>query len=90
MYCVIKCVKTKRVLKGNFASSVFHCCNPKTQKTQICITGPKCVKTDCFYNVQCIQKVTVHLQTVLEVMSMSIYTGLNHLIVFANTLCRSA
>jgi hypothetical protein len=26
-YCVIKCVKTKRVLKGNFASSVFHSCN---------------------------------------------------------------
>jgi hypothetical protein len=29
---VIKCVKTKRVLKGNFASSVFHSCNAKTQK----------------------------------------------------------
>jgi hypothetical protein len=40
------------------------------------------IKTDCFYDVQCIQKVTVHLQTVLEVMSMSIYTGLNHLIVY--------
>jgi hypothetical protein len=23
-YCVIKCVKPKRVLKGKFASSVFH------------------------------------------------------------------
>jgi hypothetical protein len=44
MYCVIKCVKTKRVLKGNFASSVFHICNAKTQ---ICVTGPQCVKTDC-------------------------------------------
>jgi hypothetical protein len=43
MYCVIKCVKTKRVLKGNFASSVFHSCNAKTQKTQICVTGPQCV-----------------------------------------------
>jgi hypothetical protein len=29
MYCVIKCVKNKRVLKGNFASSVFHICNAK-------------------------------------------------------------
>jgi hypothetical protein len=29
MYCVIKSVKTKRVLKGNFASSVFHSCNAK-------------------------------------------------------------
>jgi hypothetical protein len=29
MYCVIKCVKTKRVLKGIFASSVFHSCNAK-------------------------------------------------------------
>jgi hypothetical protein len=29
MYCVIKCVKTKRVLKGNFVSSVFHSCNAK-------------------------------------------------------------
>jgi hypothetical protein len=29
MYCVIKCIKTKRVLKGNFASSVFHRCNAK-------------------------------------------------------------
>jgi hypothetical protein len=43
MYCVIKCVKTKRVLKGNFASSVFHSCNAQTQKTQICVTGPQCV-----------------------------------------------
>jgi hypothetical protein len=44
MYCVIKCVKTKRVLKGNFASSVFHSCNAKTQKMQICVTGPQCIK----------------------------------------------
>jgi hypothetical protein len=44
MYCVIKCVKNKRVLKGNFVSSVFHSCNAKTPKTQICVTGPQCVK----------------------------------------------
>jgi hypothetical protein len=43
MCCVIKCIKTKRMLKGNFASSVFHSCNAKTQKTQICVTGPQCV-----------------------------------------------
>jgi hypothetical protein len=48
MYCVIKCVKTKRVLKGNFASSVFHSCNAKTQKTQICVTGPQCVNYSKF------------------------------------------
>jgi hypothetical protein len=29
IYCVIKCVKTKRVLKGKFASSFFHSCNAK-------------------------------------------------------------
>jgi hypothetical protein len=29
------------VLKLKFASSVFHSCN---SKTQICITGPQCVK----------------------------------------------
>jgi hypothetical protein len=45
MYCVIRCVKTKRVLKGSFATSVFHSCNVKTQKTQICVTGPHCVNT---------------------------------------------
>jgi hypothetical protein len=44
IYCVIKCVKTKRVLEGKFASSVFHSCYAKTQKTQICVTGPQCVK----------------------------------------------
>jgi hypothetical protein len=43
MCCVIKCVKTKRVLKGNFASSIFHSCNTKTQMTQICVTGLQCV-----------------------------------------------
>jgi hypothetical protein len=48
MYCVIKCVKTKHVLKGNFASSVFHSCNAKTQKTQICVTGPQCVNIFLF------------------------------------------
>jgi hypothetical protein len=31
------------MLKGSFASSVFHSCNAKTQKTQICITDPQCV-----------------------------------------------
>jgi hypothetical protein len=41
MYCVIKCVKTTRVLKDNFASTVFHSFNAKTQ---ICVTGPQCVK----------------------------------------------
>jgi hypothetical protein len=45
MYCVIKCVKNTRMLKGNFVSSVFQNCNAKTQKTQICVTGPQCVKT---------------------------------------------
>jgi hypothetical protein len=32
MYCVIKCVKTKRMLKRKFASSVFHNCNAKKRK----------------------------------------------------------
>jgi hypothetical protein len=32
IYCVIKCVKTKRVLKRKFASSVFQNCDAKTQK----------------------------------------------------------
>jgi hypothetical protein len=51
MYCVIKCVKTKRVLKRKFASSAFHNCNAKMQKTQICVTGPQCVKSNLqFYN----------------------------------------
>jgi hypothetical protein len=36
MYCVIKCIKTKRVLKRKSASSVFHNCNGKMQ---ICVTG---------------------------------------------------
>jgi hypothetical protein len=41
MYCVIKCVKTKRVLKHEFASSVFH---NRNAKTQICVTGCQSVK----------------------------------------------
>jgi hypothetical protein len=41
MYCVIKYVKNKRVLKGNSASFVFNIYNAKTQ---ICVTGPQCVK----------------------------------------------
>jgi hypothetical protein len=45
IYCVIKCVKTKRVLKHKFASSVFQNCNAKAQKMQICVTGPQCVNT---------------------------------------------
>jgi hypothetical protein len=32
------------VLKGSFASSVFNIYNAKTQMTQICVTGPQCVK----------------------------------------------
>jgi hypothetical protein len=44
MYCVIKCVKTKRVLEHKFASTLFHNRNVKMQKTQICVTGPQCVK----------------------------------------------
>jgi hypothetical protein len=40
----MKCVETKRVLKTQFASLVFHSCNSKTQKTQICVTRPQCVK----------------------------------------------
>jgi hypothetical protein len=31
-YCVIKCIQTKRVLKHEFASPVFHNCNTKTQQ----------------------------------------------------------
>jgi hypothetical protein len=40
MYCVMKCVETKRVLKRRFASFIFHSCNAKTQ---ICVTRPQCV-----------------------------------------------
>jgi hypothetical protein len=50
-YCVIKCVKTKLLLKGKFASCVLHSCNAKTQKTQICVTGPQCVKILCSVNI---------------------------------------
>jgi hypothetical protein len=49
MYCVIKWVKNKRVLKGNFASSVFNIYDAKTQMTQICVTGPQCVKQVLLY-----------------------------------------
>jgi hypothetical protein len=45
MYCVIKCVKSTRVLKGKFASSVFHSCKEKTPKSRILVSGPQCVKT---------------------------------------------
>jgi hypothetical protein len=31
----------------------------------------------CYFQLQCVRKVAVHLQTVLEVMSTSVYTGLN-------------
>jgi hypothetical protein len=43
MYCVIKCVKSPRVLKGKFASSVFQSCKEKTPKTRILVSGPQCV-----------------------------------------------
>jgi hypothetical protein len=33
-----------RVLKGKFASSVFHSCKEKTPKTRILVSGPQCVK----------------------------------------------
>jgi hypothetical protein len=35
------------------------------------------IPSTCSIIIQCVQKVTVHLQKVLEVMSMSVYTGLN-------------
>jgi hypothetical protein len=54
MYCVIKCVKSTRVLKGKFASSVFHSCKEKTPKTRILVTGPQCVKLHtCTCRVWC-------------------------------------
>jgi protein gp37 len=40
--------------------------------------------------MQCVRKVAVHLQKVLEVMSTSVYTGLTRLILFANTFCSSS
>ena len=46
MYCVIKCIvrgNQARVKKRRFASSVLHSSNVKTQ---ICVTGPQCVKRD--------------------------------------------
>jgi hypothetical protein len=45
MYCVIKCVKSTRVLKGKFASPVFHSCKEKTPKTRKLVSGPQCVKS---------------------------------------------
>jgi hypothetical protein len=47
VWIVFLCVKTQRVFKGKFASSVFHSCNAKMQKTQICVTGPQRVNTSC-------------------------------------------
>jgi hypothetical protein len=44
MYCVIKCVKSTRVLKAKFSSSVFHSCKEKTPKTRILDSGLQCVK----------------------------------------------
>jgi hypothetical protein len=44
MYCVTKCVKSTRVLKGKFASSVFHSCKEKTPETRILVSGLQCVK----------------------------------------------
>jgi hypothetical protein len=39
----MKCVETKRVLKTQICV-VFHSCNAKAQKMQICVTRPQCVK----------------------------------------------
>jgi hypothetical protein len=44
IYCVIKCVKSSRVLKGKFASFVFQSCIEKTPKTRKLVSGPQCVK----------------------------------------------
>jgi hypothetical protein len=45
IYCVIKCVKSTRVLKGKFASSVFQSCKEKTPpKTRKLVSVPQCVK----------------------------------------------
>jgi capsular polysaccharide biosynthesis protein len=69
MYCVIKCVKTKRVLKGKFASSTFHSCNAKTQMTQICVTGPQRVKqqSKCNTDKVCNCLITFLLTVVLSI-----------------------
>ena len=43
MYGIIKCIvqgKQARVKNADFASSVLHSCNVKTQ---ICVTRPQCV-----------------------------------------------
>jgi hypothetical protein len=34
MYCVIKCLKSTRVLKGKFTSSAFHSCKKKRQRRE--------------------------------------------------------
>jgi hypothetical protein len=46
IYCVIKCVKSTRVLKGKFASSVFQSRKEKTPKTRILVSGQQCVKAN--------------------------------------------
>jgi hypothetical protein len=48
--CVIKCVKSTRVLKGKFASSVFQSCKEKTPKTRKLVSGPHCVKRIITYS----------------------------------------
>ena len=50
MYCIIKCIvqgKQARVKNADFASSVSHSCNVKTQ---ICVTRPQCVNTYRLYH----------------------------------------
>jgi hypothetical protein len=42
-----------------------------------------------FHIIQCVRKVAVHLWKVMEVMFSSVYTGLNLLILFEKTVCRS-
>jgi hypothetical protein len=69
MYCLIKCVKTERMLKGNFASSVFHSCNAKTQ---ICVTGPQCVKWEInAIHIRTFVYYAIHLQNVPFIMSLN-------------------
>jgi hypothetical protein len=62
IYCVIKCVKTKHVLKRKFASSVFQNCMQRRKKTQICVTGPQCVNTQKIYQllyIQCLLMISI-------------------------------
>jgi hypothetical protein len=42
IYCAVKCVKSPRVLKGKFASSVFQSCKGKTPNTRKLVSGPQC------------------------------------------------